>query len=127
MIYKHLTASGNIPQSDVIAHGVMAVIPDRCKKLDEAQQIIIEARNMFRMSVPVSGRVSMKDYDSMDRRMTQWLSETQGRADSSMEVACPRCGHYDLAPVDSIPGNPIVACNQCDLYFNPKTKERVQG
>lgn len=33
---------------------------------------------------------------------------------------CPKCGCYDLAPVDSIPGKPVVACNRCDHFFDPR-------
>ena len=33
---------------------------------------------------------------------------------------CPHCGCSGLAPVDTKPDEPEVACNGCELYFDPR-------
>ena len=55
------------------------------------------------------------------------MTDTTDKPDEKQPLeTCPRCGHWDWGAVDSKLGERVVACNGCNLYFDPRTGKRVQ-
>jgi len=48
-------------------------------------------------------------------------------ASESEEDLCPKCGHFDIAPIDSKPGESWRACNGCDYQWCETGEEAESG
>ena len=49
----------------------------------------------------------------------------QDPGEDEPDVVCPKCGYYDLAPIDSRPGEHWLACNGCEYQWNEAARRNL--